>query len=244
VSETQNLWRLGRRVVRDVVRRPTGFDDRFIEWLLLVNAGMQVRGNVHLFELAVRTAPEAPFLEIGSFSGLSTNIIQYLKRKHDRVGVPLYTCDKWLFKNKDVPLPAAAGVSIDEIRDYVRSGFQRSLRTFSGDDLPFTVEATSDEFFELWEQGKPTEDVFGRSVELGGPFGFCFIDGNHDEEFVQRDFDNCDRYLLPGGLILFDDSAAESVGAASIVAKRIARESRYEVVARNPNYLFRKAAAG
>lgn len=228
-----------RGLARDALHRPVGFDDDFIEWLMLVNPGMQHRGNIHLFDLAIQSAPEAPFLEIGSFCGLSTNIIQYLKRKHGR-REPLFTCDKWIFEGSEKPLPASAGVTRDEIRDYVRESFDRSMRRFCDGDLPFTVEATSDEFFQAWSDHASIEDVFGRPVELGGPLGFCFIDGNHQEEFVWRDFSHCDANLLSGGLILFDDSTPEAIEDASKVVKDVARNGRYEVVARNPNWLLRK----
>lgn len=227
-----------RGLARDVIRRPRGFDDGFLEWLLIVNAGMEHRGNIHLFDIAIRSAPEAPFLEIGSFAGLSTNIIQYLKRKHGRQSVPLFTCDKWEFEGAEVP--AAAPVSSGEIRAYVKESFERSLHRFSNDDLPFTIEATSDDFFDQWKAGAEAVDVFGRTVPLGGPLGFCFIDGNHQEEFVERDFAHCDEHLLPGGLILFDDSTPEAIGDAYKVMRRISRASGYEVVAKNPNWLLRK----
>jgi len=228
---------LARRIVRDVVHPPIGFSDGYIEWLLLVNAGMQHRGNIHLFDLAIREAPDAPMLEIGSFCGLSTNIIQYLKRKHGRAE-PLFTCDKWIFEGAE--LPPAAPVSAADVRGYVRDTFLRSVRRFSGDDLPFAVEATSDEFFEQWRASERVVDVFGRPVELGGRLGFCFIDGNHEQEFVERDFDHCDEFLLPGGLVLFDDSTPEAIGDASDVVRRISSDGRYEVVKRNPNWLLRK----
>jgi predicted O-methyltransferase YrrM len=233
-----HLIRVARGLARDAIHRPIDFEDEYVEWLLLVNAGMQRRGNIHLFDLAIRTAPEAPFLEIGSFAGLSANITQHLKRKHGR-REPLFTCDKWIFEGAD-ELPADAPVSAEELRAYVRKSFERSVRLFNGADLPFTIEATSDEFFVAWREGARVEDVFGRLAELGGPLGFCFIDGNHQEEFVQRDFEHCDEQLLPGGLILFDDSTPEAIGDASTVVRRVARDSRYEVVARNPNWLLRK----
>lgn len=232
-----HLMRRAGGLARDAIRRPTDFDDEYVEWLLLANAGMQRRGNIYLFDLAIRTAPEAPFLEIGSFAGLSTNIIQHLKRKYGR-RQPLFTCDKWLFEGAE--LPPDAPVSAEDVRAFVRESFERSVRRFNDCDLPFTVEATSDEFFAAWREGCRVEDVFGRPTELGGPLGFCFIDGNHQEEFVQRDFEHCDEHLLPGGLILFDDSTPEAIGEASIVVRRVARNRSYEVVARNPNWLLRK----
>jgi predicted O-methyltransferase YrrM len=233
--------RASRRLALKAAHRPTLLRDEYIEWLLLVNAGMQHPGNVHLFDLAMRTAPEAPMLEIGSFCALSTNIIQYLKRKHGRTE-RLFTCDKWIFEGSEKPLPDAAGVSHDHLREFVRESCERSLRSFSAQDLPSTIEATSDEFFRAWRAGQRRSDVFGRDVTLGGPLGFCFIDGNHSEEYALRDFKRCDEYLVRGGLILFDDSADGSDWEVRKVIRRIKRCDRYEVVARNPNYLVRKRA--
>ena len=217
---------------------PVRLDDEYIPWLLLANAGMQVEGNPYLFDLAIRTAPEAPMLEIGSFCGLSTNIIQYLKRKHGRT-MPLFTCDKWIFEGSENPLPAAAPISHEGLRAYAKETFKRSVRALS-DELPYAVEATSDEFFRAWADRERLTDVFGRDIELGGALGFCFIDGNHQEEYVLRDFQNCDEHLLAGGMILFDDSWEGSGFEVHRVIDRIKRDDRYEVVATNPNYLMRK----
>src|SRR4029077_14875914 len=184
----------------------------------------------------VRAAPEAPMLEIGSFGGLSTNIIQYLKRKHGRT-MPLFTCDKWIFEGSENALRSAAGVSHDDLRAYVKESFERSARSFCPDELPVSIEATSDELFEASSKGREMYDIFGRSAQLGGPLGFCFIDGNHTEEYALRDFRHCDEFLVPGGLILFDDSNDESDWEVKKVIQRIKVDPRYEIVAKNPNYL-------
>jgi predicted O-methyltransferase YrrM len=219
--------------------RPIILHDEYIEWLALANAGMQHRGNYHLFDLAIRSAPEGEMLEIGSFCGLSTNIIQYLKRKHGRTE-PLFTCDKWIFEGSEKTLPRHAGVTHEQLRAYIMRSYQENIRALSPNDLPYTVEATADEFFKKWGDGQLVNDVFGREAKLGGQFSFCFIDGNHAEEYAQRDFENCDKYLVSGGLILFDDSGDESDWEVRRVIDRIKRNPRYEVVGQNPNYLVRK----
>jgi predicted O-methyltransferase YrrM len=228
-----------RKLALMALRRPIILHDDYIEWLALVNAGMQHRGNYELFDIAIRIAPKAPMIEIGSFCGLSTNIIQYLKRKHAR-NERLFTCDKWIFEGSENPLPAAAGISHDDLRAYVMQTFRQSVTALSPGDPPHTVEATSDEFFDAWRESQEVEDVFGRAVDLGGPISFCFIDGNHTEPFAQKDFDHCDEFLVPGGLILFDDSGDESDWQVKRVIERIRANTRYEVVAKNPNYLVRK----
>jgi predicted O-methyltransferase YrrM len=229
----------GRKLALMALHRPKILHDDYIEWLALANAGMQHPGNYELLDMAIRTAPSAPMMEIGSFCGLSTNIIQYLKRKHGRTE-PLYTCDKWIFEGSENPLPPAAGVDHAKLRAYIMQSYRQALEALSPGDLPHTIEATADEFFESWGGEEQTKDVFGRDVALGGQFGFCFIDGNHTEPYAQSDFENCDRYLVPGGLILFDDSGDESDWEVRKVIERIKTDQRYEVVGRNPNYLVRK----
>ena len=82
--------------------------------------------------------------------------------------------------------------------------------------------------------------MFGRETQLGGPIAFCFIDGNHSYEFARRDFENTDRHLQPGGFILFDDSGDGSDWGVCKVVAEVAATGRYELIATNPNYLFKK----
>jgi predicted O-methyltransferase YrrM len=231
--------RMARSLALRALHPPALLRDDYIDWLMLAVAGMQHPGNPYLLELAVRTAPEAPMLEIGSFCGLSASIIQYLKRKHAR-SVPLFCCDSWTFEGAERPLPLAAPVSHKDLRAHAMESFVRAMQRFSAEQLPYAIEARSDEFFLAWEAASTCTDLFGRGVALGGPLGFCFIDGNHSEAQVLRDFEGCDRHLLPGGLILFDDSSDDSDWEVRRVVRRVRASGRYEVLARNPNYLVRK----
>jgi hypothetical protein len=231
--------RTARALALRALRPRTLLRDDYVEWLMLAVAGMQDAGNPYLLDLAVRVAPEAPMLEIGSFCGLSASIIQYLKRRHGRTQ-PLFCCDSWRFEGAERPLPPDAPVSHVELRGFVMESFARAMRCFGGGELPHAIEASSDEFLAAWAQRRTVTDVFGRPAPLGGPLGFCFIDGNHGEEQVMRDFAGCDRHLLAGGLILFDDSGDESDWEVRRVVRRVRSSGRYEVLARNPNYLFRK----
>lgn len=50
--------------------------DEYLNWLLVSNAGMQHKGNIHCFELAVSEMPAGlPVLEIGAHAGLSANTL-------------------------------------------------------------------------------------------------------------------------------------------------------------------------
>ncbi|HEY8666463.1 MAG TPA: class I SAM-dependent methyltransferase [Tepidisphaeraceae bacterium] len=214
--------------------------DQFVNWLSYANAGMLNRGNLYCIDYALRELPsDAPMMEIGSFCGLSTNLISYYRQKHGRPN-RLITCDKWIFEGSEEPMLGDTAITHEEYRAFVRETFQRNVKMFSRDELPFTVEAFSDEFFPLWRKEQRVEDVFGRPVQLGGRISFAFIDGNHSYDYALRDFENVDEFLEPGGFILFDDSADGSKFEVGEVAKEVAAGSTYEVVMKNPNYFFRK----
>ena len=153
----------------------------------------------------------------------------------------MITCDRWEFEGaKDGPLSPDTTVAHSEYRQFVKESYLRNIRMFSRDTLPHTIEKYSDEFFAAWRGKETVQDVFGRELKLGGPLSFCYIDGNHSYDFVKRDFENCDEWLEKGGFILFDDSADGSAWEVCRVIREIKAGKDYELVSRNPNYLFRK----
>jgi hypothetical protein len=82
--------------------------------------------------------------------------------------------------------------------------------------------------------------VFGREVQLGGPLSFCYIDGNHTYDFARRDFENCAEHLETGGFVLFDDSSDQSEFGVGRLMHEIKKMAGFELVIKNPNYLFKK----
>jgi len=126
------------------------------------------------------------------------------------------------------------------MREFVRDSFLRNTKFFSRDRLPHTIEIFSDDFFEHWKENAEISDVFNRTVRCGGPVSFAYIDGNHEYEFVKRDFENVNEFLVKNGFIFFDDSAAHIDCGIRDFVKEVKRRNDYEVVIKNPNYLFRK----
>ncbi len=102
------------------------------------------------------------------------------------------------------------------------------------------VEAFSDDFFDRWESGLAIEDLFDRPVKLGGEISFAYIDGAHSYEASKKDFENIDRYLVPGGFVFFDDSKGKGPFESSRTAQEVLNNPRYELVFTTPNYLFRR----
>ena len=140
--------------------------DDYVKWLCFANAGMYDRGNLYLIDLALsRLRSNAPFLEIGSFCGLSANLITDYKRKHSLTN-KLFTCDKWEFEKDDKDSKNIAGSPIlfSGYKRVIRDSYLRNVQTFSPDDPPFTIEAFSNEFFDptpppmtFWDVLSPSE---------------------------------------------------------------------------------------
>ncbi len=216
--------------------------NEFVNWLKLANAGMLNNGNVYAIEYAIENLPStSPIIEIGSFCGLSTNLISFYLRKNGKSN-NLITSDKWIFENPESPGEFLEGSNIahSEYRTFVKDTYIKNIRFFSKDHLPYTIEQFSDDFFKLWAEGKNETDILGRQIQLGGKISFAYIDGNHLYDFAKRDFENVDKYLEVGGFIFFDDSADYSDWEVCKVIDEIKQAGNYEVIVKNPNYLIRK----
>lgn len=234
-----NAW----RYLWSLWAQKTPKPDPFINWLRFANPGMLNEGNIYCIEfVADNLHSENPIVEIGSFCGLSTNTISYYIRKANRSN-KLITCDKWLFEgaeNQDRFL-GPSYISHKQYREFVKKTYVRNVGFFSHGRLPYTIECFSDDFFGRWDMGLTGTDVIGRRVKLGGPISFAYIDGNHTYRFAKDDFLNVDRHLETNGFILFDDSADyyTQFGVNRLV-REIKKMDNYELVIKNPNYLFRK----
>jgi hypothetical protein len=232
------LHKAGR--ICDPPKQTRIIEDEYLLWLSYANSGMVERGNYYLIDYAIQRLPSAaPILEIGAFCGLSTNIISHFKRKY-RLTNRLLTCDKWNFENVNGRTSIAdSPVLFSDYRAFVRQSYIRNVRMFSADDLPFTIEMTSDEFFDCWEKRAPVADIFERTLSLGGPLSFCYIDGNHTYEYAKRDFLSCDSFLESGGFILFDDSTLRNFGVWRLMPEIIS-DGKYKLIDTNPYHLFQK----
>lgn len=225
-------------------RKIIDISDEYTTWLSYANAGFLEPGNLYCFDFAMRNLPDSsPLLEIGTFCGFSANLITYYKACYGRSN-RLITTDPWQFVEMSevmrLHLSRPQPLSREAFCQFIKASYCRNVEFFSGFDLPYTVELTSNAFFQEWGQQHPITDVLGRSLQLGGPISFAYIDGDHSYEQTYRDFINCDRYLVPGGFILFDDSADGSGWEVCDVVRQVKRHPGYELVLKNPNYFFMK----
>lgn len=213
----------------------------------VIGEGMLHPGNIYLMDQAIREMPDGgAVLEIGSYGGLSANVLRYLMQKHGR-NAPLFCCDAWVYEGlHDATVPAGpwmdgrADVLRTDYMAYIKTSFIQAAKLLWPNDLPKAVHLDSDTFFEAWREGKFLKDVFEREVKLGGPISFAYIDGNHAYDYAKRDFDNVAEFLLPGALVLLDDSAKHQHFGSAKLAREIQGHPDFEVVRANPHYLFRK----
>lgn len=216
--------------------------DEYLVWLRFANAGMLCKGNIISMELAVRSIPDdTAVVEIGSFCGLSTNVITFFKEIYKKKN-PLFCSDRWDFEGAEQKDSFVGSSSITHVqyKAFVKETFRSNISMFSQYDMPHPIEAYSDDFFSSWEKEQKSLDIFGNEVTLGGPIGFCYIDGNHTYDFAKKDFINTDKHLISGGFILFDDSGADSPWGVKDVIAEVKETGQYEVILNNPNYMFRK----
>jgi Methyltransferase domain len=202
---------------------------------------MLTPGNIALFDHCIsRLRSSAPIIEIGSFCGLSLNTISYLLRKHHRDN-EIFSVDAWHFEGLRDGEIGCSQVQFSDYHKHVIDTFRRNVTLFSCNRLPHHIERDSDDFFSSWGSSEDLTDFFGRSVKLGGPVSMAYIDGAHTYEQSMRDFRNVDKFLETGGFIIFDDSSDDSDWESNRTAREAAGDSRYKLVAKNPNYCIQKA---
>lgn len=210
-------------------------------YLTANGATLFVPENLYCIDHAIRNLPtDDPVIEIGSFTGMSTSILTHYLNIHHRKNI-LFNVDKWEFEEKEKNYYSRVlNVSHGEMKKFIRDSFLRNLQLFNRDRLPNTIELFSDEFFENWRESKTVVDIWGRQATLGGAVSFAYLDGNHQYEYVKRDFENIHRHLVKGGFVFFDDSAVYIKSGVRDFIREVKKRKDYEVVIKNPNYLLRR----
>ena len=219
-------------------------DDAFVQFLRTAIGGWLSDDNVVVFEQAIKAMPEGgAVVEIGSFLGRSTTILSYALRKYARKN-RFFNCDAWHYPQGFYweSAPQEILLSAELYEPWVRESYERNIRAFTLDP-PHSLRLFSDQFFDLWDKNATATDLFGREIQLGGAISFAYIDGDHGYEATHKDFFNADRFLLPGGIVLLDDSSrASPYKGVHRVLDEIRATNRYDTFADRYNRAFIKRA--
>jgi len=102
---------------------------------------MLARGNVYAMRFVLENLPSTkPVLEIGSFCGLSTNVISYFLSVEGRKKI--FSCDKWIFEGAENGGNLGdSQISHQQYHDFVKSNFIRNVEFFSPNNKPYTIES-------------------------------------------------------------------------------------------------------
>lgn len=205
-------------------------------------------GNIYLMDYAIRNMPqEGIVFEVGSYGGLSTNLMLHLLKKYQKPN-DLFGCDAWVYEGYDdhkesppLHIDGREDLERKEYMEYIKIGFINAARFLHPEKLPFTVHMTSDAFFAKWNDNEEMKDVFERSFHMANEkISFCYIDGDHSFEQTKKDFENVSSKLNLNGFILIDDSAKYMRYGSAKFVKEILKNPNFKLIDANPNYLFQK----
>lgn len=223
--------------------------DDFIRRLpsLVIGEGMLHRGNITLLEYAIQHLPaEGSVVEIGSYGGLSTNLITHLLQKYHKNN-PLFNCDAWIYEGyhdhlgeSGPGIDGRADVSRTDYAQYLKNAFVQATQLLHPQRLPHSFHLRSEVFFQKWQQNATETDLFGRTATLGGPIALAYIDGDHSYEGAMLDVEHTARFLVKNGFMLLDDSADHLSFGSAAMMREIKQDRRFRVINKNPNYLIQR----
>jgi len=213
----------------------------------VIGEGMLHEGNIYLMDYAIKNIPNNGIVfEIGSYAGLSTNLLLHLLEKHNQIH-KLYSCDAWIYEgyhdcNENIKTYIDGREDIDRVNymNYIKNAFINASQLLHPKRLPYTCHLYSDNLFKKWNLNENLTDVFGRQFTIQENIAFAYIDGDHSYKQTKSDFENVDSKLLVNGFVLIDDSGIEMPFGSAKFAKEVRKYKNYKLIATNPNHLFQK----
>ena len=240
-----------KRIVNMILKKKykTLNDDSFLKRIrcTIIGEGMLHEGNIYLMDYAIQNMPnEGVIFEIGSYAGLSTNVMLHLLKKHNKKHL-FIGCDAWVYEGYndykgiiESHVDGRSDINRKDYMNYIKGAFINATNLLHPNTKPYTVHLTSDEFFKKWNTKDEFTDVFNRPFSIHQGISFSYIDGNHSYEQTKKDFENVDSKLKLNGFILIDDSAKYMNFGSSKFIKEIKQNDRYKLIDNNPNYLIQK----
>src|SRR3989339_58674 len=137
-------------IIRKILRKiekffypsPIFVVDEYIKWLSYANAGMLNPGNIYIFDYVIKNLKSNfPIIEIGSFCGLSTNVINYFVLKYKKKNL-LITCDEWEFENMKDKFVGNSNISFKQYKEFIKDSFKRNVYFFSKTKLLLPFKKT------------------------------------------------------------------------------------------------------
>jgi hypothetical protein len=222
-----------------LVNRPVMIDEPELARMETAIPGWLEKGHLYCFDYAIRNLPnDNPILEVGTYFGLSTNVVLYYLNKYGRKNLVVTT--DWYRKDISSAEKICNLANPELFRTYLKEGFVRNVRVFNPQADIRSSDLPSDDFFQAWHTGQRVTNLFGEDFIPSGGISFAYIDGNHQYDYAKRDFLNVDKLLCVGGFILFDDSADYTNWGSKKVAQEAIKTGKYRIIKKNPHYFVQK----
>lgn len=240
-----------KKRIQQLFKKPykTIENDAFLKRIraTIIGEGMLHEGNIYLMDYAIQHMPDDGIvLEIGSYAGLSTNVLLHLLQKHHKKHT-FIGCDAWIYEgfndhtgNIETHIDGKVEVSRKDYVAYIKTAFINAAQLLHPNTKPFTCHMPSDAFFENWNTKNEFTDVFDRTFSIQDTISFSYIDGDHSYEQAKKDFENVAKKLKVNGFILLDDSADYLNFGNKNLIEDIKNDHRFTIIDRNPNYLIQK----
>lgn len=173
-------------------------------------------------------APKGDVVEIGSFFGKSAYVLGKLANETNTG--PVLAVDPW---NMGLSIQRESPENIQALSgawdwNLVFKGFLLTIQGGASTGINY-LRMPSAEAFSVYSQSNSIETLeFGRT-QYTGKIAVLHIDGNHDEEAVQIDFDLWTSKLSPGGWIIFDDYEWSQADGPRKVADKILKERKNDI---------------
>lgn len=200
--------------------------------------------NIQIIDICTRVMPlEGAIIEIGSYCGLSTAIIAHCLRRYKKTN-PFYSVDNWYFEGYKPNTTVSDAFTHDDWRYHTEGMFKLAMCLMAKNINHSHIKLQSNPFFEAWEQAQVLPDLNGKKVQLGGDIAFAYIDGDHSYHQAKQDFLNVDKFLVPGGICFFDDSADDVPFGCRQAALEVEQLPNYQLIFQDmvemPNKCFVK----
>jgi predicted O-methyltransferase YrrM len=184
---------------------------------------------------------EGDILELGTWCGRSAAVLSLSSEITGDVNVycvDLFPEKKDWFENEDGSYSFKVKIGKEEhgayqIQTVWKEPFERDIKPlYEKYNGVFDIFSEKLKERNLWDKIKPfkgTLDMFVSSVPNSFKCRLAFIDGDHSYEAVCKDIKNIEKYLVPGGIICFDDAFSSYEGVNRAIQDCIIDNDKYDL---------------
>jgi len=181
---------------------------KFIEEASKIPGMVPVERCVYLYFLAYSSNLNGDIIEIGSWQGRTTSFLA--KACKDSQNGVVYAIDHF----QGNPSNKKGYIVTNKDLSDLKTNFNANIKSLELDDYVNLLDMKSEEAVQLF-------------VNNPKPIRLLFIDGDHSYEGCLNDIKNFIDFIMPGGIIVFDDYSNAFPGVLKAVKEKIFNTNLY-----------------